>query len=100
MNCIACHGRTGEGDGPGAAALQFPPPRLGDHVPFHNDGTIFLWISEGIPLDGETQNMLGFKEILTVDERWHLVNFLRATFKVGDFVPVLPEDLAQSDAER
>ncbi len=99
-NCTACHGTTGEGDGPGAAALQVPPPRLGDHVPFHNDGTIFLWISEGIPLNEETKNMPAFKEILTVDERWHLVNFLRATFKVGDFVPVLPEDLAQSDAER
>ncbi|MDZ4278581.1 MAG: CopD family protein, partial [Dehalococcoidia bacterium] len=93
-NCITCHGQTGEGDGPAAEGLEFPPPRLGDHVPFHNDGTLFLWISEGIPLDSEPKNMPSFKERLTEDERWHLVNFLRATFDTGTFEPVLPEDLA------
>ncbi|MEX0785686.1 MAG: CopD family protein, partial [Dehalococcoidia bacterium] len=48
-NCITCHGQTGEGDGPLVDQLPYPPPRLGDHVPFHNDRTLFLWVSEGLP---------------------------------------------------
>lgn len=89
-NCEPCHGQTGEGDGPGAAGLEFPPPRLGDHVPFHNDGTLFLWISEGIPVDQAQKYMPSFKDRLSEEERWHLVNFLRKTFGSGRFVPVLP----------
>jgi copper transport protein len=91
-NCVSCHGQTGEGDGPGAAALALPPPRLGDHVPFHNDGTLFLWISEGIPVDEAQKYMPSFKDQLSEEERWHLVNFLRKTFGSGRFVPVLPDD--------
>jgi len=93
---MACHGATGEGDGPNAATLALPPPRLGDHVPYHSDGTIFLWISDGIPLDSEPKRMPSFKSLLSEDQRWHLVNFLRVTFGSGEFEPVLPEDLARS----
>ena len=95
-NCMACHGPRGEGDGPMSSSLPLPPPRLGDHVPYHSDGTLFLWISEGIPLDGDEKNMPSFKSQLSEDERWHLVNYLRATFSSGEFEPVLPEDLARS----
>ncbi len=96
-NCTTCHGTTGEGDGPTVPTLVVPPPRLGDHVPFHSSGTIFLWISNGIPLDVEVKNMPAFGEVLTEDERWHVVNFLKETFRAGDFEPIIPEDLAQSE---
>jgi mono/diheme cytochrome c family protein len=92
--CIACHGATGEGDGPAASGLPLRPPRLGDHVPYHSDGTIFLWISEGIPLKGEQKNMPSFKDVFSEEERWHLVNFLRAAFGSGEFEPVLPDAAA------
>lgn len=95
-NCVTCHGLSGESDGPLVDQLPYPPPRLGDHVPFHSDATLFLWISEGLPLDAETKIMPSFKGLLTVDERWHLVNYLRATWKFGDYEPVLPTDLAPS----
>ena len=31
-NCVACHGETGKGDGPGAGVLK-PPPRDHTDVP-------------------------------------------------------------------
>ena len=94
-NCVQCHGQTGEGDGPLAATLPYVPPRLGDHVPFHSDRTLFVWISEGLPLQG-AKIMPSFRDTFSEEERWHLVNFLRATWKFGDFEPVLPTDLAPS----
>jgi len=96
-NCATCHGNTGTGDGPAAATLAVPPSRLGDHVPFHSARTIFLWISGGIPLDAEQKTMPAFGAVLSDEERWHLVNFLKETFKAGDIQPIIPEDLAQSE---
>ena len=90
-NCVACHGADGRGDGPAAESLEFPPADLSQHVPFHGDGTIFLWITEGIPVDEAQKNMPAFKEILTDEERWHLLNYLRSQFS-GTFEPVLPDD--------
>lgn len=97
-NCQVCHGATGEGDGPGAASLNVKPPRYVDHVPYHGDGTLFLWISEGIPLNSDVKNMPGWKSSLSVEDRWNVVNFLRATFGSGQFKPVLPSDLAGTPA--
>ncbi len=91
--CAACHGIEGEGDGPGAGALPYAPPRLGDHVPFHGDGTVFGWVSNGLPDDAEVKIMPAFKSQLTEEERWHIVNYLRATWTFGNYEPVLPEDL-------
>ena len=80
QNCAVCHGPKGESDGPAAPALPYPPPRLGDHVRFHGDQILFVWISEGLPFGTERKVMPPFGERLTKLERWHLVNFLRETF--------------------
>jgi copper transport protein len=92
-NCIACHGPTGEGDGPAAEGLDVRPPRMSDHVPFHSDGVIFTWITQGIPPDEAEKDMPAFEDVFSEEDRWHLVNFLRATFDLESFDPVLPEDL-------
>ncbi len=97
--CAACHGIRGDGDGPNAGVLPYPPPRLADHVPFHNDGTLFRWVSEGLPAEAETKIMPAFKTVFTAEERWHVVNFLRATWTFGNYEPVLPEDLQDSEGE-
>lgn len=97
--CLQCHGATGEG-GPLADTLAGgPPPRLGDHVPFHNDGTLFTWISDGIPADEEQKRMPSFEAELTEEERWHVVNYLRKTWTFGFYEPVLPEDLQTPEAD-
>jgi putative copper resistance protein D len=72
-HCAGCHGAGGAGDGPAAATLPLRPPDLrGHHVGLHTAGDLFWWITHGRP------PMPAFGERLGPDERWHLVNFLRA----------------------
>lgn len=76
INCASCHGATGAGDGPLADSLPAPPANFTVHVPFHPDGVLFAWISDGIRGTG----MPAWSPQLSDQERWDLVNFLRATF--------------------
>jgi copper transport protein len=89
-NCRMCHG-DGTGNGPLASTLPITPPRYVDHIPYHSDGTIFTWISEGMPLDAAEKIMPPFSSKLSEEERWHLVNYLRVTYGAGG-APVLPDD--------
>jgi putative copper resistance protein D len=73
QHCVVCHGPRGAGDGPAAAGLTPRPPDLrAHHVALHTAGDIFWWITHGKP------PMPAFGDRLGPDERWHLVNFLRA----------------------
>ena len=74
--CAGCHGPTGKGDGPKAAGLAHKPavlssPQLATEA---GDAYLFWRISEGIP-DGD---MPGFKRKLGGQQRWYLVNHIRA----------------------
>ncbi|HEY8477381.1 MAG TPA: CopD family protein, partial [Chloroflexota bacterium] len=71
--CAACHGAQGRGDGPAAATLNPPPVDLTQHVGLHTDGELYRWISDGVPGTA----MPAFRDRLTPDERWHLINYLR-----------------------
>lgn len=74
QNCAVCHGETGEGDGPAADSLEMKPADMHeDHVQELSDGGLFWIISHGRP---ETP-MPPWDHVLTEDERWHVVNFLR-----------------------
>ena len=74
-HCAACHGRTGAGDGPARPALPRPPADLrAPHTAQHTVGDIFWWITSGIP----AARMPGFGSILDAEQRWDLVNFVRA----------------------
>jgi len=73
QHCTACHGTRGGGDGPAAAALTPRPPDLrAHHVSLHTAGDLFWWIGHGL------RQMPAFGDRLSPDERWDLVNFLRA----------------------
>lgn len=73
--CPACHGSSGYGDGPAAAHLQPKPADLtAPHANSHTAGDLFWWISYGI----KQSAMPGFAKELTEDDRWDLINFLRA----------------------
>lgn len=76
VNCVSCHGDSGAGDGPLADTLPAPPANFTVHVPFHPDGVLFAWITDGIRGTG----MPAWSPQLSDQERWDLVNFLRATF--------------------
>lgn len=74
-NCSGCHGTTGAGDGPGGARLPRRPADLrAPHTAQHTAGDLFWWITHGIP----RAQMPAFGDRLSEEERWDLVNFLRA----------------------
>ncbi len=72
--CATCHGVSGRGDGPLAASLPSPPADLRVHVPHHSDGFLFQVVSDGIP----GTPMPGFAGPLSEEERWHVLNYIRA----------------------
>jgi mono/diheme cytochrome c family protein len=76
-NCLTCHGPTGHGDGPGAAALEKKPANLGARIreTGEKDGELFWKISEG------RAPMVTWKTQLTETQRWELVNYIRTFAK-------------------
>jgi len=72
--CAPCHGNKGKGDGPASASLN---PKPADHtsaaVQAESDGTLYYKISEG---HGHTA-MPPFKSVLSVDQRWAVINYIR-----------------------
>ncbi len=74
--CVACHGAFGYGDGPAAQELN---PKAADltapHVNAHTAGDLFWWLSYGVK---QSSAMPGFGASLSEEERWDLINYLRA----------------------
>lgn len=74
IHCAACHGPTGRGDGPASAGLlQRPADLTAPHTNDHTAGDMFWWLTHGLGVV-----MPGFGTTLSEDERWDLINFLRA----------------------
>jgi mono/diheme cytochrome c family protein len=72
INCAMCHGQTSAQRGPVGQKLKPPPPGLDpDLVRRRSDTHIFKAITLGFG------RMPPFKDKLTPQERWSLVNFLR-----------------------
>ncbi len=73
--CVICHGNKGRGDGVAGMALNPRPANLSlPSVQDQTDGEIFWKITEG------RAPMASYKDILSEDQRWQLVNYMR-TFK-------------------
>ena len=73
QHCVACHGLHGHGDGPVAQLNKLQPANLTEpHVSWHTHGDMYWWLSHGKGL------MPGFGDVLSEDERWHLINWLIA----------------------
>ncbi len=73
--CAACHGAEGRGDGPQATVLEHKPADFTDpHMAEEMTDAAFFWrISEGIP----DEDMPAWKDKLTEQQRWQLVQYLR-----------------------
>ena len=72
-NCMTCHGPSGKGDGPGAAALEKKPADLTARVKSGaTDGELFWKISEG------RSPMISWKGSLSETQRWELVNYIKS----------------------
>ena len=78
QQCLPCHGPGGLGDGPQSKDLNPKPRDLGDpRIWEQSDGSIFWKITEG------RKPMPTFEKILTEDQRWQVINYLR-TLKSAD----------------
>ena len=70
--CQSCHGDRGKGDGPGAADLKTMPSDLSDAGLWNeSDGELQWKISEG------RKPMPTFSRLLTDEQRWNVVNYIR-----------------------
>jgi putative copper resistance protein D len=73
--CVSCHGETGRGDGPAAAGLPVRPADLTEeHLFAHSPGDLFWWVGHGM----DEGVMPGFANVLSRNQRWDVVNFIRA----------------------
>jgi copper transport protein len=75
-NCATCHGVDGSGDGPTAAGMLPLPGPFDRLVPTLGDGTLAYRIANGMAWTP----MPAFADELSSDDRWDLVNYLRAAF--------------------
>jgi copper transport protein len=77
QNCARCHGETGRGNGPDADTLPVPPADFKVHIPFHTDLFFFQVITGGF---GDA--MPAFGDQISEEDRWNLINFLKAEFSL------------------
>ena len=76
IQCVACHGEGGRGDGIVGKALNPPPANLtSPAVQRQSDGAIYYKITVGRP------PMPSFKGTLTDEQRWQVVRFIRTLGK-------------------
>ncbi len=73
QRCMPCHGPTGRGNGPLAAALHPPPADLVVHVPLHTDHDLFQIIHDGVAGTA----MAPFGGPMTDEEIWYAINYLK-----------------------
>lgn len=71
VNCLPCHGATGDGQGVPAGPLMGAPSLLTDFYKAREDGRIFATIHLG----GANMPAYGFK--INHDEKWDIINYLR-----------------------
>lgn len=71
--CVLCHGITGEGNGEAGLSLEKKPANFLtlENLFYDSDGEIFWRITAGKP------PMASYDELLTEDQRWKLVNYIR-----------------------
>ncbi len=70
--CLACHGKTGNGDGPDAADLGIHPAKLSDpRIRAETDGELFWKITVG------KKPMPNYGSRLSPTDRWNVINYLR-----------------------
>ena len=71
--CVACHGKTGNGDGPDAADLGIHPAKLSDPaIREQTDGELFWKITVG------KKPMPNYGSRLSPTDRWNVINYLRS----------------------
>ncbi|MFQ5609383.1 MAG: c-type cytochrome [Woeseiaceae bacterium] len=77
INCRVCHGKDGTGGGPVGDVFDPSPADLGDAATQDQaDGQIFFTLTRGRGV------MPAYRDALSHEERWHVINYLRQEFGV------------------
>ena len=79
MYCQTCHGKTGHGDGPAAAALK-PKPRdfsTPKNFKSKNDHEVFELISKGGAAEKLSPAMPAWGAMLKKEQIWQLIAYIR-----------------------
>jgi mono/diheme cytochrome c family protein len=76
-NCEMCHGPHGHGDGPASGSLEPKPKNLAELQENVGDDYLFWRISDGKP----GTSMVAWKNILTEEQIWQAVSFIRSLEK-------------------
>ena len=72
LYCSSCHGEVGFGDGAARGPLGIKPANFHDEkIKKQDDGELFWKLTNG------RKDMPAFEKILTEDQRWHVVSYLR-----------------------
>ena len=72
-NCEMCHGPQGHGDGPAGQSLEPKPRNLASIQAAAGDDFLFWRIHDGKP----GTSMVAWKGILTDEQIWQVVSFIR-----------------------
>jgi mono/diheme cytochrome c family protein len=72
-NCVLCHGEKGMGDGPGAKTIKVKPANFTDPKvqASETDGSLYWKMTNG------RGPMPSWKDVLSDQERWELVGYIR-----------------------
>jgi mono/diheme cytochrome c family protein len=80
-NCASCHGPEAMGDGPASNSLNPKPRPLATEMKSLQDDYLFWRISEGGAFSPFTSAMPAWKTILSEEQIWQVVAFLRTLEK-------------------
>jgi mono/diheme cytochrome c family protein len=75
LNCVVCHGAEGVGNGTVGVLLAVAPVDM--NLPYtqdQTDGQLFYTITRG------RVTMPYYRDALSREERWHVINYIRAEF--------------------
>lgn len=75
--CVPCHGVAGHGDGPIIAKFIRPPDLTAAQARGYTDGYLYSLIASGRGL------MPPYGDKVRGDDRWNVVNYLRAVIQAG-----------------
>jgi mono/diheme cytochrome c family protein len=75
-NCASCHGATGQGDGPAAAALDPAPDDLRISAREAGDDYLHWRIAKGGNFAPFNSSMPAWEGILSDDQIWQLVTYI------------------------
>lgn len=73
LYCWSCHGKKGRGDGAAGASFPIPPADFrSPDVSGQSDGALYWKLTTG------RGNMTPYGDLLTEEQRWELVAYIRA----------------------